>query len=92
MFATALGKNQPDRSYYKSLYKFDPKTELSEYSLPFNEAQAAPSPKLPSGLINTTKLPPISKEPGQESPKAEEEFEQVPEGEEEKVWWIWSNG
>eukprot|EP01022_Parablepharisma_sp_SALTPOND_P014052 TRINITY_DN188_c0_g2_i1.p1 TRINITY_DN188_c0_g2~~TRINITY_DN188_c0_g2_i1.p1 ORF type:complete len:4549 (-),score=684.34 TRINITY_DN188_c0_g2_i1:241-13887(-) len=81
VFATALGKNQPDRSYYKSLYKFDPKTELSEYSLPFY-ADAAPSTKLPSGIINTTKLPPITKEA---SPR-EEDFERVSEEEvEEKV-------
>ena len=66
MFATALGKNQPDRSYYKSLYKFNPKVELAEYSLPFydNSTGVALSGagKVPSGVLNTAKLPPLDKE------------------------------
>jgi hypothetical protein len=91
VFATALGKNQPDRSYYKSLYKFDPKVELTEYSLPFYDnatGKSVPSAvKLPSGVLNAAKLPPLGKEEQHESPHAAEvpEEQQFERNEEEKV-------
>lgn len=60
VFATALGQNQPDRSYFNSLYKFDPKKELAVYSLPFYDyatGKAIPNaPKGPSGILSASKL------------------------------------
>lgn len=80
MFATALGKNQPDRSYFNSLYKFDPKKELGVYSLPFYDyttGKAIPNAsKMPSGVMSSTKLPPMGKEEVKEVQQEGEEVEQ----------------
>jgi hypothetical protein len=61
IFATALGKSQGDRAYFKNLYKFNPKTELREYNLPFYENPPALG-KSSSGFIKNVKLPPIQRE------------------------------
>lgn len=55
-----MGKNQPDRSYYKSLYKFDPRTELLEYSLPFYDNHASLNKS--AIAYGRPKLPPLARQ------------------------------
>lgn len=78
MFTNALDKNQPDRSYYKSLYKFDPKTELALYNIPSYGTQGSLNKSM---LVNerSRKLPPLKRQSNvrEESAKNSEEYSQV---------------
>ena len=67
-----------DRSYYKKLYHFNADVELAEFSLPVMSNQQSPMAgrhmRTPSGVVNSTKLPPLgagsSLEPTKEEPEA----------------------
>lgn len=82
----ASTSQRQDRSYYKSLYHFEPDVELAEYSLPVLSNQrpggkAGPgqkqgSGKASSGVINATQLPPLS---GQRNGAIPEEEDQMME-------------
>lgn len=79
----ASTSQRQDRSYYKSLYKFDADVELAEYSLPVLSTQigGAKGPggpglgkqnsgiqkKTPSGVINSTQLPPLQNQSQRQS-------------------------
>lgn len=56
-------------SYYKDLYEFDPVSELEEFQLPFmvdNKNAKKQQSKISSGVINSTQLPPIQQQEGDE--------------------------
>jgi len=79
MFTNALGQNQPDRSYYKSLYKFDPRTELAEYNLPIHNNHGSLNKSM-FVSEKTKKLPPL-----QRQTRIKEESAQDPEDYVDKV-------
>jgi len=55
---TAQTRRQ-DRSYYKSLYNFNPNVELADYTLPVISNKVEKDKKIASGVVNTTQLPPL---------------------------------
>lgn len=88
----AASSSKQDRSYYKSLYHFNADVELAEYSLPVlaNQQPSVPKhgqpTKLPSGVINSTQLPPIQQKNASEKNRLEGSYdEEHPIDEEEDM-------